>query len=189
MRVQTGLTGETHVKHEVARIFEVLVQPENLDARFGERRRNDLSIATLSAASFPGSAVASCIQLCSSHPLIAPASCSTDIAQPRNVRVAGRFALVITIVKPPAETNPFAQGSDSGSAELPLVHLSMEQGRRMYCGGQRRALVARTQAVPVAASSANEASACRATSISLSRERSPASLAAISFSATKRRIS
>ena len=42
MRVQTGLTGETHVKHEVARIFEVLVQPESLDARFGERRRNDL---------------------------------------------------------------------------------------------------------------------------------------------------
>jgi len=55
--------------------------------------------------------------------------------------------------------------------------------------GSRRALLARTQAVPFAASSANEASACRATSISLSRERSPASVAAISFSATKRRIS
>jgi hypothetical protein len=37
----------------------------------------------------------SCIQPCSSHSRIAPASGSTEIAQPRSVRIAGLFAFVI----------------------------------------------------------------------------------------------
>ena len=52
----------------------------------------------------------SCIQPCSSHSLIAPASFSTAIAQPRKVQDAGRFSLVvISIFKAPAWTNPFVR--------------------------------------------------------------------------------
>lgn len=36
----------------------------------------------------------SCIQPCSSHSRMAPASCSTEIAHPRNVRIAGRRSFI-----------------------------------------------------------------------------------------------
>ena len=47
----------------------------------------------------------SCIQPCSSRSRMAPASCSTEMAQPRRVRIAGRLSLNISIEVAPAKTN------------------------------------------------------------------------------------
>jgi hypothetical protein len=62
---------------------------------------------------------------CSSHSRIAPASCSTEIAQPRRVRIAGLLSFVINIELAFREdeslrcsTGSPAQGSDSKSKLL-----------------------------------------------------------------------
>jgi hypothetical protein len=47
-------------------------------------------------------AAAKKLQPCSSHSRMAPAPCSTEIAQPRSVRIAGRFSFVISIETAPA---------------------------------------------------------------------------------------
>jgi hypothetical protein len=69
---------------------------------------------------------------------MAPASFSTEIAQPRSVRIAGRLSLVISTELAPAGTNPCArrsfrlltQGWDSGSEELIVFHLFRFDVRR-----------------------------------------------------------
>ena len=71
-------------------------------AACGETPDGRSSRAMSKARSRASGSARSCIQPCSSHSLIAPASCSTEMAHPRKVRVAGRFALVISIVKAPA---------------------------------------------------------------------------------------
>ena len=45
-------------------------------------------------------------RVCSSHSRMAPASCSTEMAQPRSVRIADRRSFVISIGSSPAWMNP-----------------------------------------------------------------------------------
>jgi hypothetical protein len=68
----------------------------------------------------------SCIQLCPSHSLIAPASCSTAIAQPRKVRVAGRFSLVVISILSSCLDESFRPAS--GSGRLAQSRDSLSQG-------------------------------------------------------------
>ena len=80
--------------------------PARLAARrppVSEQRRTADPVARLRGArSRACGSARSCIQPCSSHSRIAPASCSTEIAQPRSVRVAARRFFVISIKKDPA---------------------------------------------------------------------------------------
>jgi hypothetical protein len=64
----------------------------------------------------------SCIQPCSSHSRMAPASCSTEIAQPRNVRTAGRRSKVISMCVrscPDESTRPAIRSSCYHKAGIP----------------------------------------------------------------------
>jgi hypothetical protein len=92
-------------------------------AACGETPGGGFSRAMSTARSRACGSARSCIQPCSSHSRMAPASCSTAIAQPRNVRIVGGLTFVISIEISPAGTNPGAhrsfrlltQGSDSKS--------------------------------------------------------------------------
>jgi hypothetical protein len=78
MRIEGGLIGKALVEHETARFFDVLVKSEDLDARFGERRRNDL-VAALSAASLPGSAVACAMTMIATLSIMRSSAFRSDV--------------------------------------------------------------------------------------------------------------
>lgn len=58
---------------------------------------------------------------CSSHSRIAPASCSTEIAQPRSVRIADRRSFVINIETAPAGDESFRSVTRSGSYHMAAI--------------------------------------------------------------------